>query len=31
MDFFKFLCLNNLSVTKGMAHNSNLMFLLKYL
>jgi hypothetical protein len=31
MNCFKFLYLNNLPVTKGMAHNSNLMFLLNYL
>jgi hypothetical protein len=31
MNCFIFLYLNNLPVTKGMAHNSNLMFLLNYL
>jgi hypothetical protein len=31
MNCFKFLYLNNLPVIKGMAHNSNLMFLLNYL
>jgi hypothetical protein len=31
MNCFKFLYLNNLLVTKGMSHNSNLMFLLNYL
>jgi hypothetical protein len=31
MNCFKFLHLNNLPVTKGMAHNSNLLFLLNYL
>jgi hypothetical protein len=31
MNYFKFLYLNNLPITKKMAHNSNLLFLLNYL
>jgi len=30
INYLHFLCLNNLPVTKGMMHNSYLLFLLKY-